>query len=121
MPTVRSADGTDIGYEHTGDGPAVDLVDGALCHRAGGPMRPLAARLAAHFTVHTYDRRGRGDSSDTPPYAVAREIEDLQAVIAQAGGKAYVYGISSGAALALATPAARPEILAPAPFQPPFT
>ncbi|MFI6262779.1 alpha/beta fold hydrolase [Micromonospora sp. NPDC051006] len=120
MPVVTSADGTAIGYERTGDGPAVVLVDGALCSRAGGPMRPLAAALATRFTVHTYDRRGRGESGDTPPYAVLREVEDLQAVIAAAGGQAYLCGISSGAALALATAAAGPGITRLALYEPPF-
>ena len=101
MPTVTSADGTTIAYERTGSGPALVLVDGAMCYRAAGPMRPLAALLQDAFTVYAYDRRGRGESTDTLPYAVAREIEDLQALIAQAGGEAYVYAISSGAALAL--------------------
>jgi pimeloyl-ACP methyl ester carboxylesterase len=90
MPAVTSADGTTIGYERTGSGPALVLVDGAMCYRAAGPMRPLAALLQDSFTVYTYDRRGRGESSDTPPYAVAREVEDLQAVVAQAGGEASV-------------------------------
>src|SRR3954453_6745534 len=108
MPVVTSADGTTIGYERSGSGPALVLVDGAMCHRAAGPMRPLAALLRDGFTVYTYDRRGRGESSDTTPYAVAREIEDLRAVIAEAGGEAYVYAISSGAALALAAAAAGP-------------
>ena len=72
------------------------------------------------FTVYTYDRRGRGESSDTLPYAVAREVEDLQALIAQAGGEAYVYAISSGAALALATAAAGPGITKLALYDPPF-
>ena len=98
MPTVTSVDGTTIAYERTGSGPAVVLVDGAMCYRGAGPMRPLAALLQDTFTVYTYDRRGRGESSDTLPYVVAREIEDLQALITQAGGKAYVYAISSGAA-----------------------
>jgi pimeloyl-ACP methyl ester carboxylesterase len=120
MPVVRSADGTAIAYERTGSGPALVLVDGALCYRAAGPMRPLADLLRDSFTVHTYDRRGRGDSSDTLPYAVAREVEDLQAVIAQAGGEACVYAISSGAALALATAAAGPGITKLALYEPPF-
>lgn len=98
---VKSADGTRIAYEISGDGPPVILVDGALCYRASGPSRPLAARLASRFTVACYDRRGRGDSGDTPPYAVAREVEDLAALIDEVGGSASVYGISSGAALAL--------------------
>jgi pimeloyl-ACP methyl ester carboxylesterase len=120
MPTVTSADGTTIAYEHSGRGPALILVDGAMCYRAAGPMRPLAAQLQDTFTVHTYDRRGRGESSDTKPYAVAREVEDLRALIAQAGGEAYVYGISSGAALALATAAAGPGITKLALYEPPF-
>jgi pimeloyl-ACP methyl ester carboxylesterase len=121
MPTVISADGTAIGYERTGDGPPLVLVDGAMCHRAAGPMRPLAALLRDRFTVCAYDRRGRGESGDTQPYAVAREIEDLRAVIAEVGGEAFVYGISSGAALALAA-AAEPEtgISKVACYEPPF-
>jgi pimeloyl-ACP methyl ester carboxylesterase len=99
--TVRSADGTTIAFEKSGEGPPLVLVDGALCSRAMGPSRPLAAELARDFTVYVYDRRGRGESGDTPPYAVEREVEDLEAVIAAAGGSAHVYGISSGAALAL--------------------
>jgi pimeloyl-ACP methyl ester carboxylesterase len=101
MNTVRSKDGTLIAFEKSGHGPALILVDGALCYRASGPSRPLAALLANRFTVFWYDRRGRGDSGDTKPYAVEREIEDLDALITEAGGSAFVYGISSGAALAL--------------------
>ena len=120
MPTVTSADGTTIAYERTGSGPALVLVDGAMCYRGAGPMRPLAALLRDTFTVYTYDRRGRGESSDTKPYAVAREVEDLRALVAQAGGEAYVYAISSGAALALATAAAGPWITKLALYEPPF-
>jgi pimeloyl-ACP methyl ester carboxylesterase len=101
MNTVRSKDGTPIAFDRSGKGPAVIIVDGALCYRAFGPSGPLAALLADRFTVFTYDRRGRGDSGDTKPYAVDREIEDLDALIREAGGSAFVYGISSGAALAL--------------------
>jgi pimeloyl-ACP methyl ester carboxylesterase len=101
METVTSADGTTIAYEATGTGPPLVLVDGALCYRGFGPAGPLAEQLADRFTVHTYDRRGRGDSGDTAPYAVEREVEDLAAVVEAAGGSARVYGISSGAALAL--------------------
>ncbi len=101
MSTVTSADGTRIAYTTTGSGPVVVLVDGALCHRSFGPATPLAKQLADRFTVITYDRRGRGESTDTAPYAVEREVEDLAAVIKDAGGSAAVYGISSGAALAL--------------------
>jgi pimeloyl-ACP methyl ester carboxylesterase len=83
-------------------------------------MQPLAALLQENFTVYTYDRRGRGKSSDTAPYAVAREVEDLQALIAQTGGEAYVYAISSGAALALATAAAGHWVTKLALYEPPF-
>lgn len=101
MSKVVSSDGTAIAFDRSGEGPAVILVDGALCYRESGPNGPLAAVLAQHFTVFTYDRRGRGDSDDTPPYSVDREVEDIEALIEEAGGSAYVYGISSGGALAL--------------------
>jgi pimeloyl-ACP methyl ester carboxylesterase len=120
MPTVTSADGTTIAFEHSGSGPAVVLVDGAMCYRAAGPMRPVAVRLQDHFTVYVYDRRGRGESSDTRPYAAVREVEDLQAVIAQTGGEAFVYGISSGAALALAAAAGGSGVTGLALYEPPF-
>jgi pimeloyl-ACP methyl ester carboxylesterase len=101
MNRALSKDGTPIAFERSGKGPALILVDGALCYRSFGPMPQLAALLAQHFTVFTYDRRGRGDSGDTAPYAVEREIEDIAALVKEAGGSAYVYGVSSGAALAL--------------------
>ena len=101
MQRVHSRDGTSIAFDRSGEGPPIILVDGALCYRASGPMKPLAALLAPHFTVFTYDRRGRGDSGDTASYAVEREVEDIEALINEAGGSAFVYGISSGAALAL--------------------
>lgn len=94
-----SRDGTRIAFDRVGKGPAFVIVGGALSQRDAG--KALAGKLADRFSVYTYDRRGRGDSGDTPPYAVDREIEDLEAVIAQAGNKAFVYGVSSGAALAL--------------------
>ena len=99
METTRSADGTMIAFERSGDGPALVFVVGAFSDRA--TPREVAALLAPHFTVHCYDRRGRGDSGDTPPYAIEREVEDLAAVIVAAGGSALVYGHSSGAVLAL--------------------
>jgi pimeloyl-ACP methyl ester carboxylesterase len=100
--TVISRDGTSIAYSRAGDGEPVVLVDGALNDRAlNGPNPRLARVLATQFTVFTYDRRGRGESGDTPPYTVERETEDLQAIIDAAGGSACVYGISSGGALAL--------------------
>jgi pimeloyl-ACP methyl ester carboxylesterase len=101
MNKVISKDGTEIAYDKRGEGPAVILVDGALCYRSFGPMPGLAEYLAPHFTVYNYDRRGRGDSGDTQPYAVAREIEDIEALIDKAGGEAFVFGTSSGGALAL--------------------
>ena len=101
MPHVTSADGTKIAYERQGSGLPVILVDGALGYRALGFSKKLADELADRFTVYTYDRRGRGESTDTVPYSVQREVEDIEALIAVAGGSAHVYGISSGAALAL--------------------
>ena len=98
---VVSRDGTAIAYDRMGQGPPVVLVLGALCSRTLGPGVKLAPLLAAHFTVFTYDRRGRGDSGDCAPYAVEREVEDLEALIREAGGSACVYGHSSGAVLAL--------------------
>src|SRR5580700_10729075 len=97
-----SKDGTPIAFDRVGGGSPVILVDGALCYRALGSSRPLAKLLAQHFTVFTYDRRGRGDSGDTAPYAVEREVDDIEALIEVAGGSAFIYGASSGAALALA-------------------
>ncbi len=113
MKTVTSADGTAIAYEEQGQGPALIVVDGALCAR--GSKQGLAAALEPDFTVFRYDRRGRGDSGDTQPYAVEREVEDLMAVIGAAGGTAFLYGHSSGCALVLDTAltagtAAVPEI-----------
>src|SRR5262249_34444652 len=101
VETVSSADGTTIAFERRGQGPPLIFVRGAPGHRAMGPSPPLARLLAESFTVFTYDRRGRGASGDTKPYAVEREIEDLQALIRAAGGSVFVWGISSGAALAL--------------------
>ena len=101
MAIATSKDGTPIGFEREGQGPPVVLVDGALCYRGSGPAKPLAALLAPHYTVFTYDRRGRGESGDTQPWAPEREVEDLDAVVREAGGSPFVYGISSGAVLAL--------------------
>ena len=102
MRTVTSKDGTIIAFDQSGKGPVVILVDGALQYRAFDQgMAQLAELLAQHFSVLHYDRRGRGDSTDTQPYAVEREIEDIEALIDEAGGSAFVFGISSGAALAM--------------------
>jgi pimeloyl-ACP methyl ester carboxylesterase len=101
MRTVISKDGTTIAYDELGEGPPLILVGGALNTRSFGPNGSLAPLLAERFTVINYDRRGKGDSGDTRPWAVEREIEDLDALIEAAGGSASVFGISSGAALAL--------------------
>lgn len=100
--TVTSKDGTTIAFDQYGQGPAIILVTGALGVRSPHPMsRQLPELLSQQFTVIDYDRRGRGDSGDTPPYAVQREVEDIDALIDAAGGSAFLYGISSGAVLAL--------------------
>lgn len=101
MQSVISRDGTPIAYDRAGRGPAVILVAGAFSYRRYPASVQLADLLAQHFTVFNYDRRGRGDSGDTRPYAVEREIEDMGALIDAAGGSAYVWGLSSGAILAL--------------------
>jgi pimeloyl-ACP methyl ester carboxylesterase len=116
--TVRSADGTTIAYERSGSGPTVVLVDAAGGFREMGPMRPLAALLADEFTVVCYDRRGRGGSSDTAPYTVDREVDDLRALVDEVGGPACLFGFSSGAVLALVAaarglPVARLALLEP--------
>ena len=100
MEKVISKDGTPIAVNRIGSGPALILVDGAMCSRGFGPMPALAKELASQFTVYHYDRRGRGDSGLGGAYDVHREIEDLGAVLEHAGGSAMVFGISSGAALA---------------------
>jgi pimeloyl-ACP methyl ester carboxylesterase len=111
MSTVTSKDGTQIAFDKTGSGPAVILVHGAIVHRATVPsMAQLAELLSKHFAVYHYDRRGRGESGDTQPFSKEREIEDLQALVEEAGGKAMIFGISSGAALALDTAAVTPSI-----------
>jgi pimeloyl-ACP methyl ester carboxylesterase len=101
---VTSRDGTRIAYDQWGAGPALIVVNGALSDRTSNSE--LAQLLMPHFTVYSYDRRGRGNSTDTRPYSVKREIEDLEALIDVAGGSAYVYGKSSGASLALQAAAA---------------
>ena len=103
MPKLTSRDGTQIAYDRQGQGPALILVDGAMCFRSFGPMPGLAKLLESNFTVYTYDRRGRGESTDTQPYAVEREVEDLEALVKAAGNSAYLFGTSSGACLALET------------------
>lgn len=124
MSTVTSADGTRIGYETLGSGPALILVDGAMTHRGFGPLPELAKALADTFTVYLYDRRGRGESArtanssglDTP----RREIEDLAAVLEAAGGSARLAGVSSGAVLAADAANVLPGITRLALYEPPM-
>jgi pimeloyl-ACP methyl ester carboxylesterase len=120
MNTVVSPDGTRIAFTRRGRGPAIIVVDGALCHRGLGPAEELARRLADRFTVYTYDRRGRGESNDTPPYDVERELEDLEALVNEAGGSVALYGASSGAALALEAARRLPATTGLVLFEPPF-
>jgi pimeloyl-ACP methyl ester carboxylesterase len=106
MHTITSRDGTTIAFDREGDGDPLVLVGGAFSYRRYPGQVKLAGLLATHFTVYSYDRRGRGDSGDANPYAVEREIDDLAAMISAAGGHAHVWGLSSGAVLALEAAAA---------------
>ncbi len=99
--TTTSRDGTTIAFTKRGSGAPLIIVDGAFCYRENGPATELAKVLAQHFTVFTYDRRGRGESGDTPPYAVEREIDDLRTLTREAGVTPFAVGISSGGALRL--------------------
>lgn len=99
MEFITSKDGTKIAYEKQGNGPALILVGGGLDD--GSENRQHVPELAEHFTVFNYARRGRGESGDTQPYALEREIEDIEALIAKADGPAYLFGASSGGALVL--------------------
>jgi pimeloyl-ACP methyl ester carboxylesterase len=119
MRTETSRDGTTIAYDRSGTGPALILVCGASATRADEAQ--LAAALASHFTVFAYDRRGRGDSGDTAPYSVQREVEDIEALIDEAGGPEFVFGHSSGAGLALESARLLPgKITKLALYEPPF-
>ncbi|MFP3464983.1 alpha/beta fold hydrolase [Leifsonia sp. SIMBA_070] len=128
MSTLTSSDGSTIGYEVDGVGPAVILVDGASCFRDAGPMRPIAAALRDRVSVVLYDRRGRGESTDAladpaaRATAVAREIEDIAALVEVAGGTATLFGMSSGGGLALAATAALGPSRVPrvAVYEPPY-
>ncbi|MER5596051.1 alpha/beta hydrolase [Streptomyces sp. NPDC002265] len=113
-----SRDGTSLAYERTGQGPAVVLVSGAMS--TGGTMAPLAAALSDRFSVVVYDRRGRGGSGDTAPYAVDREVEDIAALIEAVGGEAQLCGVSSGGALVLAAAAAGVPARQVAVYETPF-
>lgn len=119
MNKVTSKDGSQITYEQSGKGPVVILITGALGTMSS--FSQLAELLAPHFTAINYDRRGRGNSSDTTPYAVGREVEDIEALIDHAGGSANLYGISSGAVLALeATKQLTSKVKKLALYEPPF-
>src|SRR6266852_2013876 len=118
MRTTLSADGTKIAFDQTGEGPPVILVVGAFNDRSTGA--PLAKALESRFTVLNYDRRGRGASGDTQPYAVEREVEDLDALIREAGGAARVFGYSSGGTLTLEAAARGLNITKLAVYEAPF-
>jgi pimeloyl-ACP methyl ester carboxylesterase len=117
---VTSSDGTSIAFERHGAGPALIAVDAAGSYRDFRPFPAPVEPLAAHFTVYVYDRRGRGASGDTSPYAVEREVDDLAALVAEAGGSAFVYAFSSGGLLALHAAAAGLAIPRLALFEPPI-
>ena len=120
MSEVRSKDGTRIAYTRSGRGPALILIDGALCSRAFGPSAKLSALLAPSYTVLAYDRRGRGESGDAHSYSPAREVEDIAALIAEAGGSASLLGLSSGGALALEAAAAGLPVTKVVAYEPPY-
>jgi pimeloyl-ACP methyl ester carboxylesterase len=120
MNSVISKDGTSIAYEKSGSGEPLILIDGALCYRSFGPMKKFALLLSNNFTVYWYDRRGRGDSGDTPNYSPDREVEDIEALINEAGGSAFLLGLSSGAGLALRAASNELNIKKMALYEPPF-
>lgn len=121
MKTVISKDGTSIAYDQIGSGCPLILVTGALGVRGDSTKDPLVNLLCGDFTVVNYDRRGRGDSGDTQPYSVGREIEDIDALIDSVGGEAYVYGMSSGAILTLEAAAKLPsKVKKLVMYEPPF-
>ncbi|WLR46604.1 alpha/beta hydrolase [Halobacillus litoralis] len=101
MKTTRSKDGTTLAYDVYGNGPPLIYITGASCHRSFKPIVQDAKIFSSEFTVYNYDRRGRGDSGNTLPYSIEREIEDIEAMIDAAGGMAHLYGHSSGAVIAL--------------------
>ena len=118
--TTTSRDGTIIAFTKRGSGPPLIIVDGAFCYRENGPATELATQLAQHFTVFTYDRRGRGESGDTASYTVEREIDDLRAVASEAEEAPYVLGISSGGALILQAVASGVGVKEIALYEPPY-
>jgi pimeloyl-ACP methyl ester carboxylesterase len=120
MDRVRSADGTRIAFEVSGEGPPLIIVDPALFDRAMGQSRAMARLLAPHYTVFVYDRRGRGESGNTLPYAIEREVDDLAALIELAGDSVGVWGMSSGAMLTLEAARHVGEIRKIALYEPPL-
>ncbi|WP_413372717.1 alpha/beta fold hydrolase [Paenibacillus taichungensis] len=120
MNIIISKDGTKIAYDKIGQGPALILVAGAFSYRKFPGQVQLAKELSDQFTVYNYDRRGRGDSGDGEHYSIEREIEDLEALIEEAGGKAYVWGLSSGAVLAMNAAEKGAKITKLALHEPPF-
>lgn len=120
MDKVISRDGTSIAYERVGSGPALIVVDAAGNYRDFRPLPAPVELLSAHFTVYVYDRRGRGASADTPPYAIEREVEDIAALIEAAGGSAFLYALSSGGLLALHAAARGLAVPRMALFEPPI-
>jgi pimeloyl-ACP methyl ester carboxylesterase len=118
METVTSKDGTEIAFDRVGEGPPIVLVSGGSVDRSS--LAPLAQELASDLTVLNYDRRGRGPSGDTPPYAIEREIEDIAAMLDAAGGEAAIFGSSSGGVLALWAAEAGLPITKAALWEPPF-
>ena len=120
MHTITSKDGTRIAYDVYGEGEPVILVEGAFCGRHFGPTDKLAAELGKHFKVFHYDRRARGDSGPSTDYSMDRELEDLSALIAEAGGSAALVGFSSGACLAIEAAAAGLPVTRLAFYEPPY-
>ena len=122
MPTAISKDGTKIAFEKVGSGPTVILVNGAMSYRRafGTTLEDLAELLGGHFTVYNYDRRGRGESTNTKPFTKAREIEDIQALVEDARGEAMLVGFSSGGAVALETTAVTPAVTKAFVYEVPF-
>lgn len=120
MPEIESSDGTRIAFETLGSGPVAIFVDGAMCARGAGPMREIANILSENFTVLLYDRRGRGESTDTAPWTVEREIEDIATLINSHGNSAALFGNSSGGALATLAATSTSVITHLAVFEPPY-
>ncbi len=122
MNIIQSSDNTSIAFEKTGSGPLLIIVTGALNTHNFGVPGEMVPFLQEAFTVLTYDRRGRGQSGDTPPYAIQKEVQDLAALIDHHGGKSFLYGHSAGGSLALFTAAEFPEkVLKVAAYEPPLS